>query len=182
MPDLNTRRTLDPKRVTRSRNPDDTLWFNQGDQPVQIAQIVRCFPFTSPHIWISLRDLDGAEIGLLNTLDGLEPASRRLIEEILKARYYIPKIHRITAVESGSGGATWAVETEDGPAQFRILGDRGVDTSTFPRVLLTDGATRQRFEISDYTALDRPSQVLARSHLPISTRGGRRGGFRHHHR
>ena len=166
---MDTRRLLDPQSI--QRDSDNALYLEQNGNRVSIDGIVRCFPFSSPHVWLSLQNSEGKEIGLLKDLDGLAEEPQSWIRENLKVRYDIPKIHRIVSIEPGAGEVIWHVETDGGTHTFRILGDRGVDNSAFPRVFLIDGLTRKRFEIPDYTALDRPSQVLARNYLRVSGRG-----------
>lgn len=169
-------RFLDPAQVDIHPTPDGGLCLVQDGERQPIGQIVRCFPFSSPDAWISLRAPDGAELALLKSLDGLPPEGLNRVRQALAARYHIPRIRRILAVTSGAGGALWRVETDDGPMDFRLRGD--ADISGFPRIRLTDSAARKRLEIPDYTALDRSSQAIARSHLPISRWGGPQGGRR----
>ena len=172
-----TERLLNPKTIQIQQNKDDIVLTIDG-QDESIDQIVRCFPFSTPNNWISFRKADGSELGLLKTIDELDTDSRHIIETRLKDRYYIPTILKIVQIETDAQGAQWKVETEEGLKTFSLRGERGVSTSEFPKIVLTDATTRQRFVIPDYTTLDRACQQLARAHLPISSRRGRGGRFR----
>ena len=76
---------LIPETIDLCQNGDSLLLFADGEE-LNIDHIVRCFPFSTPDSWISLRDRDGTELGLLPTLDGLNTQSRALVEEHLKKR------------------------------------------------------------------------------------------------
>ena len=96
---------LIPETIDINQNGDGLILCADGEE-LHIDHIVRCFPFSTPDQWISLRDRDGTELGLLPTLDGLNPQSRALIEEHLKDRYDIPKIQTILNIESNKEGGT----------------------------------------------------------------------------
>jgi hypothetical protein len=169
-------RLLDPNTIHITQNENDIILTIEG-QPQHIDQIVRCFPFSTPNQWISFRKLDGSEMGLLKTIDELNDESRRVVETSLKDRYHIPTILRIEQIENLSHGTQWQVETDEGLQIISVRGERSIDTSQFPKIVLTDATTRQRFIIPNYTTLDRPSQQLARAHSAIGSRG--RGGRGH---
>jgi len=173
-----TERLLDPKSVD-IRAQDDHIVLIAHNTEAPIEQIVRCFPFSTPDHWISLRNPDGVELGLIDTLEGLSEQAQQLIRSRLDDRYAMPIIQRIQRVESGPQGAIWHVDTDEGVATVTVRGDRGLDITGFPRILFTDAQTRKRFILPDFTTLDRPSQKLARAHLPMGFRGrhGRHGRF-----
>lgn len=168
-------RLLDPTTI-QIQQTDHNITLTMGDKTETIDQVVLCFPFSTPTQWISLRKADGTELGLLKTVDDLPEASRHIVEKRLKDRYHIPTIVRVVHIEMGSQGTQWQVETEEGETTFSIRGERSINTGEFPKIILTDASTRQRYAIVDYTKLDRSSQQMARANLPISSRGRGRGG------
>ena len=173
---LITQNQLIPQAIDIRRNGDGLLLFADGEEQA-IDRVVLCFPFSTPDQWISLRDRDGTELGLLPTLDGLNTQARKLIETHLKNRYDIPKIQTILNIESSKeGGTVWDIDTDAGPMSFTIRGDQNLNA--FPEIVFTDAITRKRYKISDYTKLDRASQKTARAYLPMGSRhySGRRGG------
>ncbi|MDP6039557.1 MAG: DUF1854 domain-containing protein [Candidatus Latescibacteria bacterium] len=183
MSNILTERHLDPHTIQIRQNGEGLILV-ANNQEQAIDQVVRCFPFSTPDRWISLRDKTGTELGILPTLDGLMDQSRSILETHLKDRYHIPTILAFHNIESSKqGGSIWHVETDDGPAQFLMRGDRSLNLSAFPRIVFTDAITRKRYAIPDFTTLDRPSQKLARTYLPMgsrhdSGRGRGRGGHR----
>src|SRR5262249_2202074 len=59
---------------------------------------VRAFPITEPGGWVSLCDADGREVFCLRTLEGLDPNSRKVLDDELSQREFIPVIRRIVRV------------------------------------------------------------------------------------
>ena len=52
------------------------------------VQIARAFPLFDPDHYIGLRDNDDKDIGMLQTLDGLDDMSRQIVTEELSRRYF----------------------------------------------------------------------------------------------
>ena len=177
--DLVTGRQLVPHAIDIRPNGEGLLLIANGEEQI-VDRAVRCFPFTTPDLWISLRDETGAELGLLPALNGLNAGARTSLEAHLKARYDIPIVQSIRAIETGKqGGAVWRVITEEGPASFTMRGDQSLSLNAFPEVIFTDAITRKRYKIPDFTKLDRASQKIARVHLPMGSRhDSRRRGSR----
>ena len=113
-------------------------------------------------------------------LNGLNAGARTALEAHLKARYDIPIVRSIRAIETGEqGGAVWRVITEEGPTRFTLRGDQNQNLDAFLEVVFTDAITRKRYKIPDFTKLDRASQKIARAHLPMGSRhDSRRRGSR----
>lgn len=57
----------------------------------------RCFPFSDPDHYISIREpeTDGREIGLIIDLKALPKELQTLLEEQLALRYFVPRTHRV---------------------------------------------------------------------------------------
>lgn len=175
---LVTQHQLVPHAIDIRPNGAGLLLLANGEE-LAVDRAVRCFPFTTPDRWISLRDATGAELGLLPTLNGLNAGARTSIEAHLKARYDIPIIQSLRTIETGNqGGAVWHVITEEGPTRFTLRGDQNQNLNAFPEVVFTDAITRKRYKIPDFTKLDRASQKNARTYLPMGSRhdSRRRGG------
>ncbi len=175
---LVTQHQLVPHAIDIRQNGAGLLLIANGEEQTA-DQVVRCFPFTTPDQWISFRDETGAELGLLPTLNGLNARARTLLETRLKARYDIPIIQSLRNIESSKqGGAIWHINTEEGQMSFTMRGDQSLSLNAFPEVVFTDAITRKRYKIPDFTKLDRASQKIARTYLPIGSRhdSRRRGG------
>jgi hypothetical protein len=84
---------------------------------------VRCFPWSLPAAYVSLRDDDGGEVALVVALADLDPSSRRLLEEELAEASFVLRISRIVSVEEELEIRTWKVETQEGPRTFQTARD-----------------------------------------------------------
>lgn len=87
-----------------------------GSREVAVS---RLFPMTHPSAYISLRTAGGEELGVLRTMDGLDPFSRIALERELRLRQPLPEIREIHRIRRGYRDWVWEVTTDIGPARFR---------------------------------------------------------------
>lgn len=146
---------------TLTRNPLGRLVCTLADGSEHVGVLpVRAFPIAAPDEGVSLVGPAGHELVWIERLSALPEAPRRLIEDELAAREFVPRIQRIVAVSTFSTPSTWTVETDRGPAtlvlkveeDIRRLPERG-------RLLITSGHGVV-FEVPDLLALDRHSKKL----------------------
>lgn len=115
----------------------------------------RCFPFSDPDIYISIRESegDGREIGLIERLRDLPAATQALLDEQLALRYFMPVIERIQDIKEEYGYTYWDVLTDKGACHFTV---RNGSSDVYPigphRYVVTD-LDGNRFEIPDITRL-----------------------------
>jgi hypothetical protein len=121
---------------------------------------VRAFPLAAPEEGLSLVGSDGHELLWLQRLDELPVDHRRLVEEELAAREFVPTITRITRVSSFSTPSTWEVETDRGPAQFVLKAEEDIRRLRGRTALLIASGAGVHYAIADSTALDRASRRL----------------------
>jgi hypothetical protein len=139
----------------------------RGLRSVIRPAFVRAFPVTRPYGFIELREEAGDSVGMLKDLAGVAPASRVLIEELLRERYFVPAIRRIVSVRRRSGSWAWAVETDRGRREFvvksvrddvrRVLAASGDGAPAVRRIRVTD-ADGNVYEVPDEDALDAASR------------------------
>ena len=122
-------------------------------------RVARAFPLSDPDKYIGLRDGDDKDIGILETLHGLDPESRAVVDEELERRYFTPQITKVHSVVEEFGVVTWDVDTTKGRRRFLV---RNLKDSTFTlgasRVMMTD-VDSNRYEIPDAYTLG-PQAVL----------------------
>ena len=129
-----------------------------GEQTIIAARIKRSFPMSKPIEYLSIQTGDNKEVGILRTLDGLDPDSRALIEQELDRRYFTPQIRCIDGLKLEAGMWKFSVQTQRGPTDFYVRNWRdNAHELTVGRwqIQSVDGA---RFEIIDLEALDRTSR------------------------
>jgi len=91
-----------------------------GHEDVTDARLRRGFPWSMPRRFVSIRGADGKELMLIENLDDLPKDQLRLIERWLDEYSFIPKILKVNNVDVRFGHQQWAVETDRGPAEFRL--------------------------------------------------------------
>ena len=147
-------------RLFRTGGPTSALRLTLSDPKVGPPRsylrvhVARAFPLSDPDRYIGLRDAQDKDIGLLETLDGLDPDSRARIDEELHRRYFLPKIVRVNHVKEEFGMTTWDVETDKGHRNFVIRNLRDSVQELSPtRILVTD-SDGNRYEFPDVRQLD----------------------------
>lgn len=145
-------RVLNPQtvRLFRTHAADTTVRATiDGDRSWRDVRIARAFPLSDPDHFIGLRDGDDKDIGILETLHGLDSESRAVVDEELERRYFTPQITKVHSVSEEFGVVTWDVETTKGHRRFLV---RNLKDSTFTlgasRVMMTD-VDSNRYEIPD---------------------------------
>ena len=158
---IKTNRLLDSKRIRLSREPKQALQLTiQDERSYSKIRIVRGFPLAHPDQYIAFLDEKDEEIGMVKDPRELDLQSRRIVEEELAKRYLVSTINKIRSIRTDFGTTYWDVDTDRGRRDFvtqRVqdnvirLGER--------RLLLID-VDGNRFEIPDYSSLDKKSAVL----------------------
>lgn len=120
---------------------------------------VRAFPIGAPDEGLALVNPDGRELAWIPSLATLDEEMRRLIEEELASREFLPQIQCIVHVSSFATPSTWDVETDRGKAQFVLKGEEDIRRIAHATLLIADSHGIQ-FLIKDMTALDRHSRKL----------------------
>lgn len=100
------------------RHPDGRLWAHTRGQAVAIS-VRRCFPWSEPARFISLRDDDDVEVALVRDLADLDPESRAVLEDALAEAGFVFEIVRLHDVEEEVEIRHWTVETRQGPRTFQ---------------------------------------------------------------
>ena len=127
------------------------------DEPVVDARLARCFPWSLPEAYISVRDSEGSEIVLLKTLDDLDPDSREVAQAELRDKVFDPKILRILDHTHEFGISSIRAETDRGTRTFQVNGRDDVRLLSPTRALFRD-VDGNTYELPDLTRLDRASR------------------------
>jgi hypothetical protein len=125
---------------------------------------VRAFPITDPGGLVSFCDAHGAEVFCLRSIAGLDPASKKVLEEELSSREFVPVIRRIVRVTGEATPSDWEVETDRGPARFTLDNEDDIRHLGPQRLFITD-SRKLRYQIVDVRALDGHSRRLLEKFL-----------------
>jgi hypothetical protein len=128
----------------------------QGNRFVNVEP-VHMFPITDPDKWISICDSEANELICIEDLDNLAPDVRRVLEEELKVREFLPIIRKIIKLSTKTEPSEWIVETDRGRTQFTVKDEDDVHRLGGGRMLIID-AYGTRYLIPDANRLDSTSR------------------------
>lgn len=120
---------------------------------------VRNFPIAAPDTCVSLIGPHGRELAWIERLADLPPALRRLVEDELAQREFVPQIRRLVAVASFATPSTWTVETDRGTTEFVLKGEEDIRRLPQGQLMITD-SHGVHYLLPDVKALDRASRKL----------------------
>jgi hypothetical protein len=142
--------------LTRGIDGRLRLETRSGEQAVVVR---RCFPWSEPLRYISLRNDEDEELALVEDPEGLEPASREALETAMAEAGFVLEVVRVVRVDEEIEIRHWTVETIQGPRTFQTRLD------DWPRSL-PGGGTLIRdvggdlYQIGSPEKLDRHSRKL----------------------
>ena len=128
------------------------------------AEPVRAFPLSDADRGISICDAQGHEIVWIDRLDDLPASVRRLLEEHLGRREFVPVIRRLVRVSSPIMPAEWEVETDRGITRFVVNSEDDVHRLDDRRALVAD-SHGIRYLIPDVPSLDATSRRTLERYL-----------------
>lgn len=156
---------LDPKEAIFSTTEGGLLSLQLGNTFYHKVDLHQAFPFSLEHQFISVRDTNGEEIGIIRDVREFPRQSQEAIMNELRWRYYAPQIKRILAIKDEFGHLYWDVETDHGYRKFVTPHrDDGIFSVGQRRLLIVD-MTGNRYEIRDYRELDAKSLRLLEPYI-----------------
>jgi hypothetical protein len=142
------------------RRADGRLWVvdARGETPVEL---VRCFPWSAPGRYLSLRDAGGAERAFVSDARELDAVSRAALDGALARAGFVLDVVRVCAVEEDFELRTWNVETDCGPRRFQTPLD------AWPRPLgdgvwVVEDVHGDSYRLRDLARLDPRSRAILR--------------------
>jgi hypothetical protein len=91
-----------------------------GMDDVVDVRIRRAFPWSAPTRFASVRNKEGKEVLLIDDVEALPEKLRVTVTAYLWATCLIPVIRRVIELDVRFGYQKWTVETDRGPADFRV--------------------------------------------------------------
>ena len=104
------------------RGEDGQLWTQAEGGPASV-RVARCFPWSEPGRYISLRDTDDQEVALVRDVTELKPDSRRALAYSLLEAGFVLEIEAILDVEEEIEIRTFEVRTRQGVRKFQTMRD-----------------------------------------------------------
>ena len=123
----------------------------------------RAFPYTDPDRYVALYS-GNEEIGVIQSLEGLDADSRAVLQVALRKRYHIPVILRIIGIDEVQNATRWHVETDSGPRSFEVQSHRNFRRLPDGGLMIID-VDSNRYRIPDRAALDKGSREQLDMHF-----------------
>jgi hypothetical protein len=151
---------LDTKDLRLRRNDDGSLVMESAGGRRPVANIIGAFPLSGPGQMLSLRDDEGQEIGLIESVRDLDNESREVIREELERSYFMPEIVDILEISEQRNLVEWEVLTDRGQRTFHVRNvRRNVRRLGQSRLVIKD-FHGNRYEVRDWMKLPLHAQKL----------------------
>ena len=110
---------MDPFDLT-ANDQGQLVLSRPGHDDVADVRVRLAFPLTHADRFVSVRGPDGKELLLVDDLAAVPPAVRATLERAVAAATFVPRITRVESVDVRFGHQQWRVQTDRGPAAFRV--------------------------------------------------------------
>ena len=148
----------EPAPLTLERGVDGRLYAQLGNER-RVVHVQRCFPWSEPGYFISLRDEEGEEFALVPDPAELDCAGRAVLEAALTEAGFIFDLAAVLEIDEEVELRNWRVHTDQGARRFQTRLD------DWPRKLADGGllirdVTGDFYRVRDLARLDRRSRAL----------------------
>jgi len=145
-------------KVKLKRKGDQVLARMAGRDEVPV-RLVWARPISGRGGEVSVLGEGKKELLMLDSLDALDPESRRIAEEELEGSYLIPKITTVLKTEANFGNRYWQVDTDRGRRMF-LMKDPNINVTWISEDhLVIRDTLGNRYEIESLSALDEASRA-----------------------
>jgi len=144
--------------LSLEQRADGRLWAVRGGEE-RAVWVRRCFPWSEPGHFLSLRDSDEEEFALVRDPAELDAASRDALEAALAVAGFVFEITRVLEIEEEVEIRRWRVETRQGARSFQTRLDDWPRTLPHGGLLIRD-VTGDLYHLGRPAALDQRSRAL----------------------
>jgi len=144
--------------LSLEQRADGRLWAIRGDEE-RAVWVRRCFPWSEPGRYLSLRDSDEEEFALVRDPAELDSSSRAALEAALALAGFVFEITGVLEIEEEVEIRRWRVETRQGARSFQTRLDDWPRTLPQGGLLIRD-VTGDLYRLGRPAALDRRSREL----------------------
>lgn len=136
------------------------LCLDNAGKTAERVRLLRAAPLSMPGGYISVRDRDGKEIGVLRDLSALDRDSREAAQSELYRRYIVPEIRKILGGRKRFDSVELDLDTDRGRRRIATREPLHQAVEVHPGRLLIEDAEDNRYEIRDVSALDPASRKI----------------------
>jgi len=147
---------IDPKTVKLMRTTGGVLQMLK-DEKYEDVVLYRVFPHSYSHEYISVRDANSEELGVIRKLDELTDDARDEAITELNLRYLIPLVTKINSVKNEGDLWVMNIETDRGDMTLVIQYPHDAIVNTKKGGMLITDLESRRCEIREVAALDKKS-------------------------
>ena len=151
-------RAPEPEALRLERGSDGQLWARRGGT-ARAVRVTRCFPWSEPSRYLSLRDAEDEEVALVHDLGELGAGSRRALAESLIEAGFLLQVEGVEKVEEEIEIRTFRVRTRQGVRSFQTLRDEWPNRMPGGGVLIRD-VVGDLYFIPSLASLDERSRKL----------------------
>ncbi len=129
------------------------------------VEVAHAFPISSPGNFVTICDAEGHEIICIEDPAALPADMRKVVDEELSRREFVPVVVRIEEVFAQTDPSEWRIVTDRGPTEF-LMEDSDMDVRRLGphRILLVD-THGIRYLIPDVRRLDGASRRILDRYL-----------------
>jgi Domain of unknown function (DUF1854) len=143
---------------TVERTADGRLLARRGSDEC-VVHVHRCFPWSEPDQFISLRADDGAEFALVSDPAELSAAAQAVLLDALAEAGFIFDVEAVGEIEEEVELRNWLVRTNQGARRFQTRLDDWPRRLPDGGILIRD-VTGDFYRVRDPGGLDRKSRAL----------------------
>ncbi len=134
----------------------------EDERVIENVHCVLLFPFSDTDNFVSVvrkKGRESEEIGIITHFKEFSPLQRKLVEENIKFRYFIPEITDIKTIKAGHRLWKFDVVTDRGEKIFYVRHTReNVTVKDDGRIIITD-IEKCRYTISRYKKLPKRARM-----------------------
>ena len=146
------------RALVLERRTDGSLWAVRDDSERAVS-VRRCFPWTEPARYLSLRDAEEEEFAFVRDPADLDARSRAALEMALAVAGFVFEVTRVLEIEEEVEIRHWRVETRQGPRTFQTRLDDWPRSLPHGGLLIRDLAG-DLYHLGRQDALDRHGRDL----------------------
>ena len=144
--------------LTLERRSDGQLWaMRDGEE--RAVTVRRCFPWSEPGRFVSLRDHEDQEFALVADAGVLDHESRQALEGALVEAGFVLEVTQVLEIEEEVEIRRWQVRTRQGPRRFVTRLDDWPRPLPGGGLLIRDVAG-DLYHLVDPATMDRESREL----------------------
>jgi hypothetical protein len=140
------------------------MLFIKLDGKEHEVQVKQCFPWSNPRQFLSIKDLDGKELYLVDNVDNLNEKSRHALTEYLRLLDFVIEIKGINDIIEDVELRQYDVQTQDGQRVFFTELDDWPQVEANGRVIIED-ISGDVYQVTNPAHLDKRGQKLLSTYV-----------------